>query len=302
MELIIPTSVADNLSGGFSFEIQEGKHVINVPLENIGHLLKIQDSKASASIQLEYEYLKEINAIKLPSGMYSGSEAIRLILEEEGKPTVIISKNTSHNPKANMLLSTQKAEILEKISDKIVENANKLGLMVLEYRDFPDLPDEFANIKYVYKKGIFASEYVDGMDLQPEDELVPFKSTLKGIVWFNNGVTFYNVRGSSNDPPRNWIGVWKFCVSPASKQMIDDNGCLVRASQTTSGKNCVQNMNQNLEGGHVVFDQLNMNPDAGANGIVFIVPICSLHNNYNNEAIMNAEYRIEVLWLDDYRD
>lgn len=124
-------------------------------------------------------------------------------------------------------------------------------------------------------------------------EVVPMKSVFGGTFPVAAGTQFVNVEGSSGDHPtdvarrESWRRFWEIAT-----------GLAARACTAAGSANV--NCNAPIYGGHVVAPGAPVQPQPGANHVVFIVPICNAHNNRTNTNVMTAAFATTGVWLDNY--
>ena len=169
MKLTIPNIAPQNLrseaAGVFedftfeTFEIKEGNNSIMTPPVYINQVLDDgREDNTQASFILEYEYLPDIHAIKLPSGDYSGEYANKVVIGANGEAVEIVSKSKSANLNLKKLESQQISKMIYDISTKVIENAKEQGFLVLERNDISPLSDEeLKDLMLVYRNGYYSN-------------------------------------------------------------------------------------------------------------------------------------------------
>lgn len=143
----------------------------------------------------------------------------------------------------------------------------------------PDIPDE---------------KYTDGL------VAVPLRSVFGGTYTFHKNDSVWNVSGSTGDEyvysnnrhSTTWIDVWD---NEANKSKLYDIKCYVEGSVKSNGKS---NCGGGICGGHMIISSIQ--PNWGDDGVVYIVPICSSHNHYQNVAQMRICETVEALVLNNY--
>lgn len=145
---------------------------------------------------------------------------------------------------------------------------------------------EFAGF---YNPDIPDKDYPDGLIA------LSVKSVLRDIRYLNSGTSVWNVVGSTGDPwynnhHPNWIQIWEDEL--AAKGYPRGRKCYVEGS---AGIPC----NNSLCGGHMVLTN-NTSPQYGTDDAVYIVPICSAHNNWRNTNRMSISENVWALVLDKY--
>jgi hypothetical protein len=120
------------------------------------------------------------------------------------------------------------------------------------------------------------------------------ESSYGGMVTLNDEDRFVNVIGSTDDfYPKNvtsWISLWE------DKTGTKAEGC---TSYQFNEYPCSEPNGTALKGGHVVMFGQDREPDKGADGVVFIMPICTQHNNDDDSVMAPVAYD-QGVWLDDY--
>lgn len=141
----------------------------------------------------------------------------------------------------------------------------------------------------LYNPDIADEEYPDGLIA------LPLRSVDGGAHTFNVGDSVWNVKNSTGDfwegeVCHNWLAVWKEHFTTENSQK-----CYVAGSVRPNGKSYC---NGSYVGGHMIATETQ--PKKGDDGKVYIIPICSAHNNYMNNAQMRISAQVSGLVLDRY--
>ena len=303
MKLTIPSMIPKSLRRGlgcncedFTFEIRDGKHSIMTPPIDINHLLEGREGNVQASFILEYEYTKDSNSITLSSGGYSGKDANRIVINAEKGNHEMVSRNNSRNSEFTRIVSQNLSKLIFDISTQVIENAVSQGLSVLERWDLPDLPGDLANIKHVFRNGLFLEPYAEGNDYLDDDIILPLSSTFQGIRHVAPYDGFRNVVGTTSDKvpfqAGSFLALWRVAASTYDTAIgtvfAQDHTCLAMYHNQPQ---------QNIVGGHVVFGTQNgIIPNGGQ---CHIVPLCALHNHVSNNHQMNANRQTIAVAIED---
>lgn len=177
--------------------------------------------------------------------------------------------------------------MLKHISIPYTKNGLELNLTAEQeenccvlYKHVKDDLYEFAGFYDPEKKD---TDYPDGMLALPVRSVYSHNDTLYA------GTKVWNVIGSTGDPKvggKSWIKLWMEKTHGQKKCYVKDSaniGC-----------------NGNIYGGHMVLNRNNVHPKYGANGVVYIIPICNAHNNTNNVAEMILSEDVEAVVLNRY--
>ena len=146
----------------------------------------------------------------------------------------------------------------------------------------------YLDLCVVYRDGEFLELYNPDRQYASSDEVHPFESVFGGIVTFNKGENFANVDGSTNDPKiggLSWVRLW------AGEMNFYPTVC---SSLNYKGFPC-DNL---LKGGHVVLGKTVKKVAKGSDS-VYIMPICTAHNN-NDNVYMAALIYTQGVWLKNY--
>jgi hypothetical protein len=128
---------------------------------------------------------------------------------------------------------------------------------------------DYAGTSLIYQNGVFKEFYDPDKAYDASHTLVHALSVWYGEITLSATDYFANVLGSTTDPKiasLSWIALWR-------NQFGTPTAC---SSYNYNGFTC----GTTLYGGHVVLGTAAQNVSAGSNK-VFIMPICSGHNNVN---------------------
>lgn len=153
--------------------------------------------------------------------------------------------------------------------------------------------EDRERFRLVYKREgdgwILHDIYEKGGEYGDDCIVVPLQSTYIGTDFFGVGEIFKNVIGSTGDSKPvgksiSWIDLWRCIYLVKENEMPPKNCCtdgnvyeqsdvIVRSL----GCNVISDMDDYLQGGHVVKGNDSTIPKQGAT--VYIAPICISHNN-----------------------
>ena len=155
------------------------------------------------------------------------------------------------------------------------------------YRNINDNLYEFAGF---YDPEVPNKEYPDGLIA------LSVKSVLRDVRYLNAGTRIWNVVGSTGDPWYSnlhpiWVDIWENELRKRHYPHI--RKCYVEARPN------VKCPNMSIYGGHVVLTN-DTSPGYGDDNTVYIVPICSSHNNRHNTNAMILSEGVWALVLDKY--
>lgn len=276
-----------------SIPLIEGTHQITSDLINVGNLIHLPDNNLEASITLWYHYDIENNILSFCSNELVSTDSTFITTVPKGtnqfcyQPTYDNS-NTPHLTNLNWNYRTPLMQGLEEILQKTVQQANLLiieqakeeGFTVIVRTPVPKLsPELYEQLTAVYKYGNFVELYDPTKTYDSSFNLFHIDSVWYGEIYLNNFDYFANVIGSSHDPKiagKSWIQLWQAQFGVA-------NTC---TSFNFNGFAC----SGNILGGHVILGKSAKVVQAGSNS-VFIMPICSAHNNNNGVFMAPLQYK-----------
>ena len=258
-------------------ELQEGQHTFTTAPIKLAHDTVNQAQPFVARLEMSYEYLPGMNAVKLAGSEYTGAYAPRLVVGDDSATW----------------LQSELATVINSVLEQIIENAEQAKLMALVRKDLPPLnKEQEEELLLVYRDGFYLEPYYAGCVLQDNDKIVPVTSVYGGTFVCPQGRTFYNVSGSRNDPRpdsiSSWIEFWEVYTG------LEHRGCIAFGSAQIQCNNLIY-------GGHLVVNNANNRvvPDR-ANQVAFILPLCNKHNNWRNNKQMAAAYTETAVWLNNY--
>lgn len=154
---------------------------------------------------------------------------------------------------------------------------------------------DVEELKVIYKlkedgKGaVLYDFYEEGMEFEGDGIVVPFSSTLKGVIMGVQGTPFVNVKGSSEDlvggHNGTWISVYAFVThQPTDHCYTDGKRYEINENHMEEFERVVcENGRGNIAGGHIIIGSNNTESAYPKdNDIVGIVPICKSHNGLKN--------------------
>jgi ethanolamine utilization microcompartment shell protein EutS len=293
-KLRIPRLLADSRSNRLALgavdtdieiSLEKGQNTFITEPVNIDHLLQSPGRNILTSVSIQYEYLDNINAIKLASANYTGERANKLTISEGDNEIGVLNTGLETSTEFSKLFSpdmqTQISECLKDHTNQVIKNARTAGLIVLERHDMPvALKKKSEKLQYVFRKGRMIKEYAPGEKVETGDKIVSLGSILGGPAIWDGPVDIWNVIGSGKDTnPEgdSWIDFWidaALIYAPHFFPDVFHGRCVTNRidSHTVSG---------NLLGGHVVLSPEHIVAPYGVSEIVFILPICPSCNNYH---------------------
>jgi hypothetical protein len=177
----------------------------------------------------------------------------------------------------------------------IVDAALAQGINVAVRTTPPALtPEQEADLRFVYREGLFRGAYDPSVPLGPDDTVHPLHSVWGGTVAFTYGEYFANVIGSTGDPKiagLSWIQLWynQFQVAPPQCASLNFPGGAYPCSPYSTNSPV---------GGHVIVGTVATQVPWGVN-YVYIIPICAKHNADDN-VYMSALQTQSGIWLKNY--
>lgn len=287
-----------------SFELQDGTHTVSTPLLEVGKLLYFNNSTLLAKLSFSYDFDAANKILTISGTEYSSEDSMCLTTVPKGTEEIWYQRTTESTTNDKKLLfnpnwnySTHMTPNLDVIFAEIVKAANNIlidavkdldGLTIQIKTPPPVLtPEEHSKLLVVYKENQFAGLYNPNVDYGTDFTVNTIESVWGGTVRFSAGENFANVIGSTPDPKiggNSWIGLW-------TNQFGVPTIC---TSYNYGGFIC----NTGLVGGHIILGTLAKVVAKGSNS-VYIMPICSAHNNNNAVYMAALQYR-DGIWLNNY--
>ncbi len=174
----------------------------------------------------------------------------------------------------------------------LTENAAAQNTPLCEYEILYEKNDsgiyEFAGF---YDPDIPDKKYPDGM------AAFTFRSVFVGTVTIYKGTSVWNVKGSSNDKWKgrkpNWLDVWN--IETRNNLRSDSGVCYVAGSAKTNGTTYCRGCTL---GGHMALTLGSVYPNKS--DYIYIIPICTSHNNVNNEAKMKISQDVSAVKMNKF--
>ena len=158
--------------------------------------------------------------------------------------------------------------------------------------------DLLSQCGVVYKKiesGVYEfEEMLDPDKDYPEDRIAyTFRSVYVGVAYIAKGTSVWNVKGSTHDPFSeganvNWLGIWNEKTKNDLNRELGK--CYVHGSIKTNGTSYCRGF---TIGGHMALSIGSVTPSI--NDHIYIIPICTSHNNAANEAEMTVCEDVEAV-------
>nr|WP_315030091.1 hypothetical protein [uncultured Chryseobacterium sp.] len=287
-----------------SFELQNGTHTVTTPPISVGTLIYLDNTNLMAQLSFTYTYEEENEVVTISGPEYTAEDAVCLTTFPEntteyayqrGSEVKISTEKAMYNPNWNY--NTPMTPNLDQLFANTVKDANESLIdaflkedLTVQVKTPPPVltPQEHDDLKVVYQNGVFAGFY-NPEEHYGEDFVVrSVFSVWGGEVTFSKNENFANVIGSTNDPKiagKSWLKLWS-----------DQFGGY--PSNCTSLNYSPVTCNSNLVGGHVIKGKKAQKVATGSNS-VYIMPICSAHNN-NDNVYMAAIIYQKGVWLWNY--
>ena len=285
-----------------SLPLLEGTHVLSTPFVSIGALSGSSDSSIIANLTIWYGFNSEANVLTICSSDLESEDALSMSfgikgqsIEEFGK---VYSSGFFQAPNGSnsafFLGSPSLKEVVQKslrhTNELLFEKAQEMGLTIQMRTPPPQLEqEEFEKLLMVYHKGHFVEFHDPEKEYGEEYSIHNILSTWGGEVTFAATDNFANVIGSTGDKRiagLSWLQLWQ-------KQFGQAQTCasLYYQNFPCSGW---------LVGGHVLLGKVATNVPHGAN-YVYIIPICTSHNN-NDNVYMAPVMINKGVWLVNYHN
>jgi len=283
-----------------------GTSVVTTAPQVVGSVPGLANPELVASLSVWFAYDPKTRTITLCGKDLVSGDATFLSTTPAGSPQVVRQYTYSNqpslggnNPNWNYtgLQAPGLADALHKTvraaQHAIINTAIASGLNVAVRTPVPVLtPPQAADLRVVYHGGVFRRAYDPAVPLEAGDVVHPIESVWGGEVTFSYAEAFANVIGSTGDPQiggLSWIALWRnqFGTPPQCTSL-----------SFPAGFTCTPPGTNSPLGGHVIVGQTATQVPYGVN-YVYIMPICSAHNN-NNNVYMEALQAQKGVWLKNY--
>lgn len=286
--------------------LTDGVHIQTTHPVIIGHLQSDPARSILAQLSIWYEYHEEDEMIIFCGNDYASERSIHLVSWLDGsiEKTVQYVYPDAKEPDLNNLAGNSGAATLPELremfhtmisaaNNMIIATAEKHDLNTVELGPLPEVSNvDIQDLYLVYRNGVFDGYYDPEEKYGEEYEIVHPLSVYKGTILFKISQELANVIHSTKDPKakgyKTWIRLWK------AKCNFDNppNKC---TSFNLNSFVC----NNRIIGGHVVLGKIAKPVKTGANGLVYISPICSNHNA-NNKVYMEPIIYQKAVILNKY--
>jgi len=268
------------------FLLTDGDHQLQTAGVNVGTLQFAPSPVLQASIAMWYNYNSSTNTLTFCSNDLVSPDSPSLTTFPQGttqychqhtyaSDTAPCGLNPNWNYCTNAMPGLQ--ELLRQTicaaNTTVINAAIAQGYNVIVRSAMPALAPEHAeNLASVYRGGKFLELYDRTKAYTAEDTILHIESTFYGEIYLNQSDVYANVIGSTGDPKvagKSWLQLW----------LAQFGNVYTCASLNYGGFPC--NPQYGLLGGHVILGKTASKVPTGAN-YVFIMPICSAHNNNDN--------------------
>lgn len=268
----------------FQLELKEGHHTTTSEPVVVGTVANFTNPALLASITVWYNFETATNVLTLCSSDLVSDDATYLTTVPEGS-NQFGNQRTYYgdefpcgtNPNWNYTtpltpgLEEALQNTVRKANDLIIEKALEQGLTVIVRTPMPVIPaDLYEKLSAVYYNGEFVEMYDPNKVYGNDYSIFHIDSTWYGEIYLNKNENFANVIGSTHDPKiagKSWLQLWQ-------SQFGQAQTC---TSLYYQGFSC----SGGLVGGHSVLGTVAKSMPKGSNK-VFIMPICTAHNNNDN--------------------
>lgn len=273
--------------------LEEGKHSVTTAAVEVGYI-KEDKQPLRASIEFPYEYYSADDSFVMSESDFISDNPVRLKIDK-GSDAVFCKLSTFDDYgeiamiEAYWKFDEAQSDGLKVRLQKSLADANELvqkaamDAQLLVHLKF-NIPKEAEKFRLIYHKGqlvgVLNLEVDAETDFGDEYELVSIKSTGATKVPVGVKAPFANVIGSTGDP-----------VPPKADSFIelyetvagaDGSKC---ASYNYMGFTCTPN--KHAIGGHVILNT-NIASRVPNGKKVYILPICTAHNNRNDVKMFNS--------------
>jgi hypothetical protein len=285
-------------------KFQNGQHTIETEPKEIGKLTHYKNTPIMARFILSYDFNEKNKTLSLYGTGHTSNNSICLntYLKNSnehcfqkitnfslGEKNELFNSNWNYTTQLTPNLENTFIEVITLANNTFIEAVKNIEGLTVQIRTLPPKfsSEEHENYSLVYKNDAFIEFYNPKKEYGKDYTIKRIESVWGGTVHFNNGENFANVIGSTYDPKiggDSWIGLWR-------NQFGNPNIC---TSYQYGGFNC----NNNLVGGHIIKGQQAIFVPPASNS-VYIMPICSAHNNNDNVYMAALQY-LNGIWLNNY--
>lgn len=288
-----------------SFRLEPGTHVAKSTSVELGIVHRCEGRRLLGQFSFEYTYEPERRVITVCGTDFQSARGMCLATVPVGTIEVcrqwaggggFAADDLAAHPRWNYRTVASPGlhdvfqGLVRSVNDRLIEALEKQpGLTVQVRKHPPALPAELQQkFLVVYREGQFLGFHEAGRQYGPRDEVYTVDSVFGGEVTLSYAEAFANVIGSTPDPKiagLSWIQLWanQFNTYP-----------VICTSYQSNGFNC----GSSLVGGHVIKGTHAMSMPKGSNA-VWIMPICTAHNN-NDNVYMEALKYLKGIWLHNY--
>jgi hypothetical protein len=296
----------DQASARVTLPLVAGSGTVTTAPKVVGRASDFTNPRLLARLSVWYDYDPEARTLTLCAPDLVSPDSTRIDLYPVGSDRIARHYSWSSYPAAvgerpawlhsDSLapgLSAAVQDTARAAQEAIVAAAAANGLNVALRTPLPPLTaQELADLRLVYHRGVFKKAYRPGEPLEEGDVVLSIESVWGGTMQFNYAQAFANIIGSTGDPHIgnfSWIGLW-------SRSFGAPPQC---ASLTfPPGFNCTPQGGNSPLGGHVIAGTQAEEVPYGW-GPIYIMPICSAHNN-NDNVYMEALQTQSAIWLQNY--
>jgi hypothetical protein len=262
-----------------TINLENGAHTVTTDLMDVGTR---GDYTLQAKLTFWYSYEELTNILTLCGNDYVSADCMYLTTVLKGteqschqhtfpEDDTACGNNTDWNychPEITALKELL-LETVRQANTMLIAYAEK-DYTVLELTPLADLPDDLVNeLNAVYRNGKFLELHNPETKYTANDAVFNIKSVFGGTIYLQPTDTFVTVIGSTNDPKiqgQPWKRLWE-------NQFGICNNC---TSNGMPDFTC----SPNIVGAHLTMGTVPTTVPMGSNS-VFIMPICTRHNNYN---------------------
>ncbi|RAJ77239.1 hypothetical protein CLV59_1074 [Chitinophaga dinghuensis] len=283
---IIPTEAE------IEIQLIDGSHIVHTDLKNVGALAFFRDPQLQARLTFWYDFDSKSNTITLCSNNLQSSDSTFISTVPRGSNQfchqhTYAGDNTpcGTNPNWNYCtpltpgLKEAIHETVIRANNIIIEKAKSMDYTVILRTPPPKISlEEYEKYSAVYQNGEFKELFNPEKEYDDTYSILSLDSTWYGEIYLKKNDNFSNVIGSTDDPKiasKTWIKLWE-------GQFGKPDDC---SSLNYNGYKC----SGGLVGGHVILGKTASAMPKGSNK-VFIMPICTQHNNDDNTYMAPIKY------------
>lgn len=301
---------------GVEIPLQEGEHTYESPMLEVGVLRHAGRPVLHARLIVSYNYNPEDQKITLYGTDFESDKSLCLHTragDEEARhyahsgvsdrSICHANRGWNYSRAAGLMpgLHEKMRDTVRKANDAIIQAAKKQLPVVCVRIHPPEMPYEPKHVFMMDPEGKCLGTLDEDKEWPASAVAVHVSSTFYGEITLDAGEAYANVIGSSGDPyidNKSWIELWERQFNMVETECSSHNWAADSTGIDPSW-HCNDASQANRVGGHCVLGKTAKSVPYGADGQVFIIPICKTHNGNDNVYMNPVSYNQGIL-LNDY--